>query len=75
MASEVASLLAQSWAAHADRKRGKLSDAYEFRRRAHELDPEHTDPAWQDEQAKTPRGVDTHKAVMAFYEEALKNGR
>lgn len=48
-----------------------LREAYELRKQALALDPERADPAWQDEQAKTPRGRDTHAELMSFYREKL----
>lgn len=72
----VSELLAKSRAAHGayrmadaglgDRagkraaKVGHLRVARDSRQKAHELDPDHTDPAWADD--RTP-----HAVLMAFY--------
>lgn len=45
----------------------KLTEAYELRKQAIATDPDHTDPAWQQEQARTPNGRDTHAELMAYY--------
>jgi len=49
--------------------RALLRDAAEWRRLAHTRDPEHTAPAWHGEQGQTPKGTDTHAAMVAFYEQ------
>ena len=51
-----------------------LRDAYSLRKQAHEMDPGHQDPAWSFEQSETPRGVDTHEAMMAFYRDVGVDG-
>ena len=64
----VSELLNASWARHNLRTRESRLEAFALRKQAHELDPEHSDPAWKAEQMKTPKQLDTHKAMMAFYE-------
>lgn len=49
----------------------KLHEAYTLRMAAHQIDPEHSDPAWIEEQGKTPTGRDTHDELMTFYREKL----
>ena len=51
----------QTPGAHALRK-GHVEEAYSARKRAHEADPGHTDPAWASDTAD-------HGALMAFYEQ------
>ncbi len=80
----VAELLAASLVSHNDaralRKQqprpraaiwSALNKAYHLRMDAHALDPEHTDPAWLDEQAVTIPEWDTHAVMLAFYEQQL----
>lgn len=40
---------------------GHLWDAYSLRQRAHDLDPEHTDPSWSEDVKAS------HADLMAFY--------
>jgi hypothetical protein len=47
--------------------RSKWAGAMFLRRKAHELDPHHEDPAWEQEQPRTPAGRDTHAEMMLFY--------
>jgi hypothetical protein len=49
----------------------QLQIAYDLRLQAHRLDPDHTAPAWQAEDRKTPRGRDTHSELLAFYRSQL----
>jgi len=49
------------------RARAMLAGAAEWRLLAHTRDPEHTAPAWQDEQRFSPTGRDTHAEMVAFY--------
>lgn len=71
----VADLLAASRAAHADYRRiankrrltdndRQLHDAYAFREKAHNADPEHRHPAWQADDVP-------HEALMGFYRQKL----
>lgn len=48
-----------------------LETAYRRRLEAHDLDPAHTAPAWQAEQAKTAVGRDTHTELLGFYRQQL----
>lgn len=52
-----------------------LQRAYTLRKAAHAMDPQHTAPAWEDEQALTPRGEDTHRSLLRFYKERLGMAR
>jgi hypothetical protein len=74
----VSDLLARSLAAHkrAQQLRHKgdsaaatvaLTEARDLRMQAIAEDPEHTDPAWTDEQGAASPGTDTHAAMMQFY--------
>jgi hypothetical protein len=75
--AQVATLLKDSMAAHAqwrmlkptqpEQASAALRSAAALRVQAHEADPDHSDPAWQQEQPKTARGRDTHEELMAFY--------
>jgi len=56
------------------RDREKLRQAYELRKQAHALDPEHDDEAWADEQSVTPVGYDTHEMFMRFYRDQGLDG-
>lgn len=78
--TDIARLLAQSLQAHQDAKRARNSrkpalcrehwqTALNARMDAHALDPKHTDPAWAEEQAKTPHAYDTHTEMLQFYAE------
>jgi hypothetical protein len=81
--SDVATLLRDSWAAHALAKslrqqrvgpgsrRQYVERAYALRQQAHVLDPEHLDVSWAVEAAMTATGVNTHEAVMIFYRQQL----
>jgi len=46
-----------------------LRNSASLRVEAHNLDPKHESPAWEEEQGHTPRGRDTHEEIMAFYRE------
>lgn len=48
-----------------------IEAALTLREQAHSLDPDHVSPAWAAEQAKTPRGKDTHDELIAFYRQQL----
>lgn len=78
--TEVARLLTAAQQAHQQAKRAahdqKHTQCRQLRQQAlnarvdaHTLDPEHTDPAWAEEQALTPTGRDTHIELMQFYAE------
>jgi hypothetical protein len=45
-----------------------LQEAALLRKRAVDLDPDFTDPAWDDEERFTPKSHNTHAALTAFYE-------
>lgn len=49
----------------------QMTLAYRWRTEAHALDPQHTAPAWRNEEHKTPRGRDTHTELMTFYRQQL----
>lgn len=77
---DIGSLLRQSMAAHEEAMRARyekrsdreaLLTAYALRREAHEVDPEHLDLAWHEEQHRTPGNSDTHAALMKFYKQRL----
>lgn len=85
--ASVAELLAQSKAAHqryrhasgSIKKAGNpavqeaaISDALVTRLAAHDLDPDHTDPAWSEEQGFTHQNEDTHNVLVAFYRKWLE---
>jgi hypothetical protein len=78
----IADLLTQSMAEHkqalAHRQKKAfasaiphLERAYRLRLDAHREDPEHSDPAWAEDQRNTPKGIDTHAVMIAFYEQHL----
>lgn len=80
MQTEIARLLTASLKAHQDAKRARhdrkpalcrehWQAALNARVDAHALDPEHTDPAWAEEQAHTPGRYDTHSEMLQFYAE------
>jgi hypothetical protein len=54
-----------------ERERAALIEARDLRLEALAQDPKRTDPAWDEEQAKTPMGRDTHDELMVFYESML----
>jgi len=49
----------------------ELIKARDLRLQALAEDPDRTDPAWTDEQKRTPTGVDTHEELMCFYQQQL----
>ena len=49
----------------------RLKEARRLRLKAAKMDPERTDPQWQAEQDKTPRGADTNAVFLAFYDQVL----
>jgi hypothetical protein len=49
----------------------ELVKARDLREQALAADPKRTDPAWDDEQKRTPTGHDTHEALMTFYQQQL----
>jgi hypothetical protein len=49
----------------------ELRRAYTLRADAHNLDPEHDAPTWQEEDRNTPRGRNTHDDMMSFYRQQL----
>lgn len=51
----------------------ELRRAYTLRADAHNLDPDHLLPAWQEEDRRTPRGRNTHDDLMAFYAQQLES--
>lgn len=78
--TEITRLLALSLKAHQEAKQARAKhqhthcrdlwqQALDARIDAHTLDPDHTDDAWQVEQASSPRGRDTHIELMQFYAE------
>lgn len=78
LAEQVANLLVQSHAAHLEAKEcrqkkdragnlARLKEARAHRLAAHALDPEHTVPAWAEEQRHTPNVLDTHAEMLRFY--------
>jgi hypothetical protein len=78
----VADLLRDSLAEHkaalAERQRKAfisaiphLERAYRLRLDAHREDPEHSDPAWAEEEQHTPTGRSTHEDLLAFYKQQL----
>lgn len=82
--SAVGDLLKASLAAHmqakqrgvrdpdrAERSRRAWTEARQLRLEAIALDPGRSDPAWEEERGMTPRGRDTHTALLAFYDEVL----
>lgn len=84
LASAVEGLLRESAAAHLRAKQlrsqkdfwhgdEQLRIARDKRVQAHELDPEHTAPEWQVEQARMPHRVNCHDAMMAFYDTHLSD--
>jgi hypothetical protein len=52
--------------------RQQLQRAYDLRKDAHALDPEHTAAAWTVDQQATPTGRDTHSDLMTFYRSHLE---
>lgn len=77
--SDVAALLARSMAKHReafalrgakqhDASNQLLEEARRLRLDADALDPNHHQRAWSDEQTATPRGTNTHLALLAFYD-------
>lgn len=83
-ATTVAAKLRDSLAAHAAALEARhrkdfavatveLRRAYTLRGDAHNLDPEHTLPAWQEEDRRTPQGRNTHDDLMAFYAQQLES--
>jgi hypothetical protein len=79
--AEVARLLRDALSAHEAAKEARrqkrpdardlLIQARELRIEAHRLDPDHTAPAWFEEQVITPNGKDTHRELLAFYAQQL----
>lgn len=78
----IADLLRESMAehrtalAHRQRKAAvsaipHLERAYRLRLDADREDPNHSDPAWQEEEQHTPTGRSTHTDLMQFYEQQL----
>lgn len=75
--TEVGDLLRRSMALHVQAKaskqgrpadaQDKWTQAYALRYQAHGRDPHHTDPAWEEEQNRSPAGRDTHVEMMSFY--------
>ena len=49
----------------------ELIKARDLRVQALAEDPKRTDPAWDDEQKRTPNGLDTHDQLMTFYQQQL----
>ena len=50
-----------------EERRSLHQRAHLLRTQAHELDPEHKESVWAEEQTATPRGYDTHNLLMEFY--------
>lgn len=71
----VSQLLATSYAFHnqslpskgVPRNRAALKSAADLRLEALEIDPNRIEPAWAEEDKRTPGGTNTHEALMAFY--------
>lgn len=80
-ASNVRKLLKDSLTAHkralAARKAKQpdamelLAHARDLRVAAHQADPEHSDPAWDEENAHTNNPRPTHDQLMVFYQSLL----